>query len=156
MFKLNTLTINFLVTSAILASASMAVYSEPQVASLRGSADLNQEGSAPLMQPVENHDQKRERAYPQQAPTIPHDISQYQLDKNYNKCMACHGRKNADESQAPAISVTHYMNRDGEFLAEVSPRRYFCTQCHVSQLNAKPIVDNQFIDMDELIIPKHP
>jgi cytochrome c-type protein NapB len=39
-----------------------------------------------------------------------------------------------------AVSVSHYMDRDGNFLAEISPRRYFCEQCHVPQVDAKPLV----------------
>jgi cytochrome c-type protein NapB len=49
------------------------------------------------------------------------------------------------------ISVTHYMDRDGNFLAEVSPRRYFCNQCHVNQTAARAVVENEFEDMDELL-----
>jgi cytochrome c-type protein NapB len=49
------------------------------------------------------------------------------------------------------ISVTHYMNRDGNFLAEVSPRRYFCNQCHVNQTAARPMIENTFEDMDLLL-----
>jgi cytochrome c-type protein NapB len=49
------------------------------------------------------------------------------------------------------ISVTHYMNRDGNFLAEVSPRRYFCIQCHVTQTVTRDVLENDFKDMDELL-----
>jgi cytochrome c-type protein NapB len=49
------------------------------------------------------------------------------------------------------ISVTHFMNRDGNFLADVSPNRYFCTQCHASQLNVKTLLTNEFVSIDELI-----
>jgi cytochrome c-type protein NapB len=35
-------------------------------------------------------------------------------------------------------------------LADVSRRRYFCTQCHVPQTDARPLVGNSFIDMSEL------
>ena len=31
------------------------------------------------------------------------------------------------KSQAPMVSITHFMDRDGQFLASVSPRRFFCT-----------------------------
>ena len=135
-----------------IASAEDAVIDlAPQVATLRGTAPLNAEVTPPIIEMVENNDLKRQRDYPQQPPTIPHDISKYQLDKNFNKCMDCHSRKLADEAQAPAVSVTHYMNREGDFLGEVSPRRYFCTQCHVHQLETKPLVENEFVDVDELI-----
>jgi hypothetical protein len=36
-------------------------------------------------------------------------------------------------SQAPMASVAHFMDRDGNFLAVVSPRRHLCDQCHVVQ-----------------------
>ena len=49
------------------------------------------------------------------------------------------------------ISVTHYMDRQGNFLAEISPRRYFCLQCHVVQTTTADLVDNNFEDMDDLI-----
>lgn len=49
------------------------------------------------------------------------------------------------------ISTSHYMDRDGNFLAELSPRRYFCLQCHVSQVPQNPLVENRFIDVDTLL-----
>jgi cytochrome c-type protein NapB len=97
-----------------------------------------------------NDDIRKARAYPMQPPTIPHKIDGYQIDLNVNQCMSCHARKRVEESQAPMISVTHYMDRDGNFLAEVSPRRYFCTQCHVTQVSNKPLVNNTFIDMHDM------
>ena len=47
--------------------------------------------------------------------------------------------------------ITHFMDRDGQFLASVSPRRFFCTQCHVPQNMVKPPVDNDFVDIDTLL-----
>ena len=49
------------------------------------------------------------------------------------------------------ISITHYVDREGQTLGAVAPRRYFCTQCHVPQTVAQPIVPNTFRDMDSLI-----
>jgi len=85
-----------------------------------------------------------------QPPTIPHRIDNYQVDLKANKCLSCHSRTRVPESKAPMVSVTHFMDRDGNFLADVSPRRYFCTQCHVVQTSAKPIVQNDFVDMKAL------
>lgn len=123
------------------------------IATLRGSAALNEEGKAPAMTKVQNEDIKRKRDYPMQPPTIPHKIDNYQVDLNSNKCLSCHSRDRAEEAQAPMISVTHYMNRDGNFLADVSPRRYFCGQCHVTQQDTKPLIENEFKDVKELIKP---
>ena len=44
-----------------------------------------------------------------------------------NACPAMRARAPA-KSQAPMVSITHFMDRDGQFLASVSPRRFFCTR----------------------------
>ena len=40
------------------------------------------------------------------------------------------------------------MDRDGNVRGDVSPRRYFCTQCHVPQDEVKPLVENRFEDFE--------
>ena len=95
-------------------------------------------------------DIRKMRAYPEQPPIIPHSIEGYQLSVNANRCMSCHKREFTEGSGAPMISVTHYMTREGQMLADVSPRRYFCTACHVPQADTTPLVGNTFIDMSEL------
>jgi len=123
----------------------------PQIDAIRRGVALDQEKTPPPLARVENTDIKRVRDYPMQPPTIPHSIDNYQISKNTNRCMLCHSRANADKFQAPPISVTHYMDRDMQFLATVSPRRYFCNQCHVVQTDAKPLVGNQFEDIDSVL-----
>ena len=49
------------------------------------------------------------------------------------------------------IAQNLYMDRDGQVLAAVSPRRYFCTQCHVTQQEVKPLVGNAFRNIDQLL-----
>ena len=95
-------------------------------------------------------DMRQMRAYPEQPPIIPHSIEGYQLSVNANRCMSCHKREFTEGSGAPMISVTHYMTREGQMLADVSPRRYFCTACHVPQADTAPLVGNTFVDMSEL------
>jgi nitrate reductase (cytochrome), electron transfer subunit len=109
---------------------------------LRRGIPINQETTPLAMAREENNDVPRERNYPMQPPTIPHSIDNYQVDKNYNRCLMCHTRANAAKFNAPAIAASHYVTRSGQVLAEISPRRYFCTQCHVPQTNAKPLVGN--------------
>ena len=138
-------------TALVLVTLTGLSVAENQVAGLRGDADLNSEGDAPRMERIENKDLRRERAYPQQPPTIPHEISNYQVDRNFNKCLTCHSRKNADNAQAPMVSVTHFQDREGQFLVDVTPARYFCNQCHVPQLEVKPVIENTFIDVDTLV-----
>jgi len=43
------------------------------------------------------------------------------------------------------------MDRDGNFLASISPPHSFCEQCHVTQVDAKPLVGNRFVDVDDLL-----
>lgn len=118
---------------------------------LRGGVPVGSEAPPAPMITTENKDQRRRRAYPMQPPTIPHAIDNYQLDRNANKCMTCHSTSTAAQFQAPPVSVTHYMDRDDNFLASISPRRYFCTQCHVTQADAKPLVANGFIDIETML-----
>lgn len=106
-------------------------------------------GAAPLPRWVVD-DQRRMRAYPDQPPIIPHSIEGYELSVNANRCLSCHKREFTQDSGAPMISVTHYMTRDGQMLADVSPRRYFCTACHVPQADTRNLVVNKFKDMSEL------
>ena len=129
---------------------SAAVFAQNPPTGLR-STPVTEEAQPAPMANVENKDLRRKRAYPMQPPTIPHKIDNYQVDLNTNKCMSCHSRHRVEESQAPMVSVTHYMDREGNFLAELSPRRYFCEQCHVVQTDAKLLMENEFRDVDEMI-----
>jgi cytochrome c-type protein NapB len=123
---------------------------------LRGSVPINEEGPAPRMTPLRNTVEREVRNYPEQPPVIPHSIDGYQIDLNGNKCLTCHARARTGESQAPMVSITHFMDRDGQFLASISPRRFFCTQCHVPQHDAKAPVENDFVDIDSLLSKAQP
>ncbi len=117
----------------------------------RPGGTLTQEFTPPRLGDDENKDLRRERNYPEQPPTIPHSIRGYHVDSNGNKCLACHSRANSSQAQAPMISITHYVDRDGQTLAAVAPRRYFCTQCHVTQQDVEPLVENDFHTIDQLL-----
>ncbi|MBL8317894.1 MAG: nitrate reductase cytochrome c-type subunit [Burkholderiaceae bacterium] len=110
---------------------------------LRGNASLANDN------PSNTFKQERDRApldrdFVQQPPLIPHTIASYQITKNYNKCMDCHAWQKTKASGATKVSVTHFRTREGQELDNISPRRYFCTQCHVAQTDAKPLVENTF------------
>ena len=136
--------------ASLLVAVSVTALAADNFATLRGGA-IDKSATPPRISKVEDDEGKRKRAYPMQPPTIPHTIDNYQVDLNVNKCMSCHSRRRTADSQAPMVSVTHYMDREANFLAEISPRRYFCQQCHVVQTRAKPLVGNNFVDIDELI-----
>jgi cytochrome c-type protein NapB len=136
-----------LAIALVLAVAGAALAQQAGIVNnLRGPTPLGEETKpAPLAKPV-NDDQRRARSYPAQPPVIPHQIDNYQVDLRFNKCMDCHGRSRTGESQAPMVSVTHYQDRDGQLRQEISPRRYFCTGCHVPQADVRPPVKNTFQD----------
>lgn len=143
---------SLVLVSAVITTAAYSMNSD--VATLRGKTSIEEQKKPNAIPKVVNSDIKQERNYPMQPPLIPHTTRKYEVSLNSNKCMSCHSRKQTKESQAPMVSVTHYMDRDGNFLAEVSPRRYFCNQCHVTQLDAKPLVENDFVDMHSLMKQK--
>jgi cytochrome c-type protein NapB len=118
---------------------------------MRGTTPLDQTTQPPPLANQDNSDVRRTRNYAMQPPVIPHKVEGYQLDRNANKCMMCHARTRTQESQAPMVSATHFMDRDGNFLAELSPRRYFCMQCHVPQANLNPLVGSRFVDVDAML-----
>ena len=126
-------------------------FAENQVATLRDQAPLDENNDAPAIAKVVNSDIRQVRNYPEQPPVIPHKIDGYQIDLKYNQCLTCHARSAIEVSQAPMVSITHFMDREGQFLASVSPRRFFCTQCHVTQVGAPEPVQNSFVDVDEVL-----
>ena len=142
-----------LISTVALCSVALFSFAN-EIATLRDNTSIETQKTPDKMPDVTNTDIKKSRAYPMQPPLIPHKVRNYQVDLKANTCMSCHSRKRTEESQAPMVSVTHYMDRDGNFLAEVSPRRYFCNQCHVPQLDAKPLVENTFVDMDTMMKEK--
>jgi len=120
------------------------------VASLRGQVEVSTINKSEPLKQVPRDQNTIDRNYVQQPPMIPHTTRGYQVNLNANKCLSCHSFKNAGEMGATKISVTHFETRDGTTLSDVSPRRYFCLQCHVTQADAKPLVENTFQPVDSL------
>lgn len=139
---------------SLIAAASLlvaAASAQENISTLRETTPLAENATPhPMPKPV-NSDIRQVRNYPEQPPLIPHTIEGYQIDMNSNKCLTCHSRTAVEVSQAPMISITHFMNRENQFLASVTPRRYFCNQCHVPQTDARPLVENDFVDVDSVI-----
>lgn len=120
------------------------------IATLRGSTPETEQAEPPRMHNFADIG-KQTRNYPEQPPVIPHDVDGYRIDLKSNKCLSCHARSRTEESGAPMVSITHFMDRAGQFRAAVTPRRYFCTQCHVAQQDVKVPVENTFVDIDHLL-----
>ena len=141
----------YILTSiAILILAASAWAADISKTGLRGTP-LDENPPPPRMSQQSNDDLRKARNYPEQPPIIPHKTEDYQVDARVNECMTCHSRRAVAESQAPMVSITHFMDREGQFLASVSPRRYFCNQCHVSQHEVRAPVSNSFVDIDHVL-----
>src|SRR5215204_1528109 len=89
---------------AVVASAQV-----PHTDAMRGTTPVADETKPPPLGNAENKDERRERVYSMQPPTIPHKIDNYQLDLNANSCLGCHSRGRAPVTRAVAVSVSHYM-----------------------------------------------
>jgi len=93
------------------------------------------------------------RAYLNAPPQVPHDISDFlPITADNNMCIACHnqpglwGSKPAKGTPTP-IPKSHYTdqrNAPGVVTENLVGARYTCSQCHVMQMNAKPLVENSF------------
>ena len=85
------------------------------------------------------------RTFSTQPPVIPHAIEGIDtVTLQDNSCLMCHGPQNYKTMTAPKVSDSHFKDRDGKMLAEVSSARHQCTACHVPQADAKPLVENTF------------
>jgi len=128
-----------------LATASLALAADEaaRVKSLRGDVPIDQTPPADIFRQEKDH-APVPRDFVQMPPLIPHAITNYQVTKNFNKCMDCHAWSKYKETGATKVSLTHFKDREGTELQNISPRRYFCTQCHVPQTDARPLVENTY------------
>ena len=128
--------------TALFTLSSVALSAE--VKSLRGMQDIDAASNPAVIQHWQEDKEPIQRDYVQQPPLVPHTIEGYKVNLKFNKCLTCHSWANYKQARATKISQTHFEDREGEVLANVSARRYFCTQCHVPQVDAKPLVENEF------------
>ena len=114
------------------------------ITSLRGVPEIDAASAPATIMHWQEDKEPIKRDYVQQPPLVPHSIEGYKVNLKFNKCLTCHSWANYKKAKATKISQTHFEDREGEVLANVSARRYFCTQCHVPQVDAKPLVENEF------------
>ncbi|PXX90302.1 cytochrome C [Marinobacter vulgaris] len=146
-----------LIAVLLMASLAMVALAESPSLSpsapdgLRDGGTLGEVGAAPPIAGDPREVKREVRNYPEQPPVIPHNIRGYQVDKRFNRCLDCHSRQAAPSAGAPMVSVTHFMDRNFQVRAEVTPGRYFCTQCHVPQTDAEALMDSDFKPIDQVI-----
>ena len=93
------------------------------------------------------------RAYQGAPPQIPHQVGDFlPITSQSNMCIACHNApdqwgKKRESGQPTPIPPSHYTDQRnapdkvGDHLVSA---RYTCNQCHVPQLDARPLVGNTF------------
>jgi cytochrome c-type protein NapB len=139
------------ITSITMAQESEVPTVNPGgLATIRGAATIDETREAERLKRVIKDKNPIARNYVHQPPVVPHQTRGYRVDLNSNKCLSCHSWKHARETGATKISLTHFETRDGKTLSDVSPRRYFCSQCHVTQADAAPLVENTFEPVESL------
>ncbi len=112
-----------------------------KVKSLRGGTEIPAGSNPSVGIDWQPKDTSIARTFEHQPPLIPHDMEDYGITASQNDCLDCHGDSDSD---APMPYKSHYTDRDGKTTKEISSRWYFCTQCHVGQVDAKPLVNNTF------------
>lgn len=85
------------------------------------------------------------RTFSTQPPVVPHAVEKFdEINLEGNQCLDCHSAANYKKNKAPRLGDSHFVDREGKKHAEATPARYNCTQCHVPQVDAPPLVDNVF------------
>ncbi|MFQ5535332.1 MAG: nitrate reductase cytochrome c-type subunit [Sphingomonadales bacterium] len=132
-----------ILAAIMLVRTPAAQVEQEPVTSLRGGIAIDENNAGPeIFQP--DIGKRFIRNYRQQPPLIPHRIDKYEIDRKINQCLRCHDWPRNVEENAPKVSETHYVARDGSPLDNVAATRWFCTQCHATQADAKPLVKNNF------------
>lgn len=127
-----------------LISPVSQIDAQEEVQSLRGDLELDADSKVPEIRSWEKDRDPIPRDYVQQPPLIPHKIKGYKVNLKTNKCLNCHSWTSYKKAGATKISQTHFEDRTASVRADVAARRYFCTQCHVPQMDAAPLVSNTF------------
>lgn len=129
----------------LLCVVGLAGQAVADVNSLRGVTEIPVTESAPELQKFINDKENIGRTFKEQPPLVPHENERYTISLTDNKCLECHMKQpGKDEAKSVEMGESHFINRDGKKLDHPSSNRYFCNQCHVPQIDAPPLVANDF------------
>ncbi len=135
----------FAIVSIALLLAGLAGPGMAELNSLRGTGAVPATLDAPALMRFINDKENVERTFEEQPPLVPHRNEKYTINLTTNKCLDCHMKQDGkDEAKSVEMSESHFMDRDGNKLDRPSASRHFCTQCHVPQVDAPPLVESTF------------
>jgi cytochrome c-type protein NapB len=140
-------TIKFTLAAVMTAVACWAT--AQTVTSMRGAdvtgqdaapADLVYQGSKPGAQKL------IPRTYENQPPLIPHKTDGFSdITSEENACLDCHIHDKFRGQKIPRAGKSHFVaNADPKAEPQLDMRRWQCNSCHAPQVDAKPLVENQF------------
>lgn len=128
---------------ALMMAVVFPVGAMAETQSLRG-ADVAAVDKAPDMNKQMVDQESFPRSFKQQPPLIPHKIEKYNVTLKDNACMKCHSKETYKKEAAPKVGDSHFVDTAGKVQDQLNGRRYFCSQCHVPQMDAKQLVENTF------------
>lgn len=129
---------------ALAAALGFMALPATAIESLRGSVGLDQpDPMFDLPKQAINKDGFGQ-SYDDQPPMISHSTEKDVINLRTNTCMDCHSQENYKKENAPRVATSHYRDREGHRLEQLAPRRYFCDNCHVPQMEVAPLVGNNF------------
>lgn len=147
MKKLSVVTIGGLAL-AFAMLLSLAPASAGETVSLRGSSGIPDNIAAPVLFKTEEATKLFARAFKGAPPQIPHitdeNDKKYMITMKQNGCLECHDKSVDDKPKVPKASTGHYTGSDSVIRDKVFGARYYCMQCHVPQMQTKPLVGNTF------------
>ena len=80
------------------------------------------------------------RTFNDQPPVIPHTLENFdEITLEDNQCIECHGPAKHKEKGAPKMADSHFTGQ------KVSMTRWQCNTCHVPQVDATPLVKQNFV-----------
>jgi len=132
------------ITAFGIMSGTSPAFSAESISSLRGDHDLNAAATKAEKKKQVTQKDGFGRSYKQQPPMIPHTIDKDKITLKTNTCMKCHSKATHKKEKSPMVGESHFISRDGKKLEKLSSRRYFCNQCHAPQVDANPLVRNDF------------
>jgi cytochrome c-type protein NapB len=132
------------IIASLFAALLVAGAARAETVSLRDDAALSGEEKAIDNKRVLTQEGGFKRAWKLQPPSISHTIDKERINLQENTCLRCHSPEAYQKEKAKKIGDSHFIDRDGNVQKEVNGRRYFCTQCHTTQVDAQPLVENTF------------
>ena len=80
------------------------------------------------------------RTFNGQPPVIPHTLDNFdEITLEDNQRVACHGLARYKEKNAPKMADSHFQDQ------KVAMTRWQCNTCHVPQVDAVPLVKQNFV-----------